>query len=332
MYSTGVLNIGLLCTLVFMTATLTVVFDLSYHVYLPSLVGHEHVIEGNGKLEGSRSLAQASGPGLGGVLVSGLGAPVAVIINAGTYLVSAIALLFIKRPEPEPTPAAAEGSVISRIGIGLRLIAQNRYLRAIAGEAATYNFFNQAFWAVLILYLSRDLHFSAVTLGVILAMTGVGAFFGSLITGRMERRWGIGRTIVVTMMISCAAPLLIPVAAGGHFLTVVLVGLAMLLNGAGVVISNVAVISLRQTVVPSHILGRTNAGYRFLVTSTAALGSLLGGWLGGQIGLRATLVVVGLGTLTALLFIARSPVSRLQNLSELISEDNQRDCTNTRIS
>lgn len=320
-----VMGVGLLSAIVFLAATLTVLFDLAYQAYIPSLVGRDHLIEGNGKLEGSRSLAQASGPGLGGVLVGLVTAPAAVLINACTYLVSAISLLFIRRREPAPASTAAEGSVISRIGTGLRLVASNPYLRAIAGEAATYNLFNQGLWAVLILYLTRELHFTPITLGVVMAMTGIGAFLGSLVAGRLGRRWGIGPTIMVTMVIACAAPLLIPAAGGGRTLSAVVVGLALLINGMGVVISNIQVISLRQTVVASEILGRANAGYRFLVTGTAALGALLGGWLGGLIGLRATLVVVGLGTLSALIFIARSPLPRLRDLSEVVADDGRRE-------
>ncbi|ARZ72277.1 MFS transporter [Streptomyces sp. HU2014] len=320
-----VMDVGLLSVIVFLAATLTVLFDLAYQAYIPSLVGRDHLIEGNGKLEGSRSLAQASGPGLGGVLVGLVTAPAAVLINACTYLVSAISLLFIRRREAEPASTAAEGSVVSRIGTGLRLVGSNPYLRAIAGEAATYNLFNQGLWAVLILYLTRELHFAPITLGVVMAMTGIGAFLGSLVAGRLGRRWGIGPTIMVTMVIACAAPLLIPAAGGGRLLSAVVVGLALLINGMGVVISNIQVMSLRQTVVPSEILGRANAGYRFLVTGTAALGALLGGWLGGLIGLRATLVVVGLGTLSALVFLARSPLPRLRDLSEVVPDDGRRE-------
>ncbi|MEH6373492.1 MFS transporter [Streptomyces sp. KLMMK] len=170
--------------------------------------------------------------------------------------------------------------------------------------------------------ISRELHFSALLLGTMLAMSGVGAFAGSVLAGRLARRWGLGRTIVATTALACAAPLLIPIAGGsgigagtgsgaggdgGHAAAtaVVAIAIALLLNGAGMAISNIHVVSLRQTVVPPELLGRTNAGYRFLVTGTAALGALLGGWLGGTIGLRATLTAAGLATLTALLFVVR---------------------------
>jgi MFS family permease len=317
----GVLGVGLLSGIVFVGATLTVFFDLSYQAYLPSLVGRDQLVEANGKVEGSLSVAQAAGPGMGGVIVGALTAPIAVLLDACTYLVSAVSLLFVRRPEPEPEASASEGSVPARIAIGLRVVVSNRYLRAIAGEAATYNLFNQALWAVLILYMSRELHFSPVVLGVVVAMTGVGAFLGSLIAGRLGRRWGLGRTVTAMMALACAVPLLIPLAGGGRVVAALIIGLALLLDGMGAVISNIQVMSLRQTVVPSEILGRTNAGYRFLVTGTAALGALLGGWLGGLIGLRPTLVVVGAGTLLAMLFIVGSPLPRLRDLSDVTPDE-----------
>ncbi|MEU1819723.1 MFS transporter [Streptomyces roseifaciens] len=345
----GLLRVELLAAIVFAAATLSVFFDLAYQAHLPSLVGRDQLIEGNGKLEGSRSIAQTGGPGIGGLIVGLTTAPVAVLLDALTYLASAVALLFIRRPEAGPaTPAATgataatatataatdPGPLLTRIGAGLRLLARHRHLRAIAGEAATYNLFNQAFWAVLVLHLSRELHFSALLLGTMLAMSGVGAFAGSVLAGRLARRWGLGRTIVATTALACAAPLLIPIAGasgigagtgagtgsgdGGHAATtaVIAIAIALLLNGAGVAISNIHVVSLRQAVVPPELLGRTNAGYRFLVTGTAALGALLGGWLGGTIGLRATLTAAGLATLTALLPVVRSPLARLRVLTD----------------
>ncbi|MFC5148258.1 MFS transporter [Streptomyces aureoversilis] len=345
----GLLRIELLAAIVFAAATLTVFFDLAYQAYLPSLVNRDQLIEGNGKLEGSRSIAQAGGPGVGGLIVGLATAPVAVLLDALTYLASAVTLLFIRRPEAGPATVTAAtaltnvttnvtapdpdpGPLLTRIGAGLRLLARHGHLRAIAGEAATYNLFNQAFWAVLVLYLSRELHLSALLLGTVLAMSGVGAFAGSVLAGRLARRWGLGRTIVTTTALACAAPLLIPIAGGigtgsgtgteagtggrAAAAAVIAIAVALLLNGAGVAISNIHVVSLRQTVVPPELLGRTNAGYRFLVTGTAALGALLGGWLGGAIGLRATLAVAGLATLTALLFVVRSPLARLRTLTD----------------
>ncbi|WP_432994352.1 MFS transporter [Dactylosporangium sp. CA-233914] len=316
-----VMNVGLLGVLVFLGATLTVVFDLAYQSYLPSLVGNHHLIDANGRLEGSRSFAQAAGPGLGGLLVGVLTAPVAILVNAATYLISATTLLTIGRkepaPEPEPGPAV---SLLTQIGRGVRLAVSNTYLRALGAEAATYNLFNQMLWAVLILFMSRGLHLSPLTIGIVLSAEGVGALLGSAVAARLSRRYGLGPTLIASILVANLAPLLIPVAGGGPVLAALIIGLALFVNGAGLCVYAIQAISVRQAAVTSDVLGRTNAGYRFAVTGAAAIGALAGGALGEWIGLRPTMLLGALGTLAAIWFVVRSPIPRLRDLAELEPE------------
>lgn len=316
------LNIGLLSMLVFLAGMLTVVFDLAYQSYLPSLVGRDHLIEGNSKLQGSASVASMSGPGTAGVLVATVTAPIAILIDAVTYLVSAVTLLFIRRTEPAPQPdAGPRKSLVAQIGHGLRLVVDNTYLRALGTEAAVYNLFNQMLWTVLILHLARGLHFHPVVIGAVLTMSGLGALLGSLVAARLSRRWGLGTTLIASIVVANAAPLLIPAATGGWWLAAPLIGGALLINGAGLGIYSIQAISLRQAAVTSDVLGRTNAGYRFAVTGAAAIGALVGGALGGWIGLRATMLVGALGTLAAIWFVIRSPIPHLRDLSEFGTDD-----------
>lgn len=314
----GVLDVWLLSVLVFLAATLTVVFDLAYQSYIPSLVGKDQLIDANGRLEGSRSFALMSGPGAGGILVGAVTAPVAVVINAVTYLVSAFTNLFIRKAEPSPQPdTGPRQPFLKQIGYGLQLVVRNTYLWALGAEAAVYNLFNQVLWAVLVLHLVRGLHWPAAAVGIVLTMSGVGAVLGSLVAGRLSRRFGLGPTLVVSIVVANAAPLLIPLASGGIVVTGIIIGLALLINGIGLLVYSIQAISVRQAAVSSDVLGRTNAGYRFGVTGTAAIGALLGGVLGEWIGLRATMVVGALGTLAALWFVFRSPIPKLRDLSEL---------------
>ena len=318
----NMLNVATLGMLVFLAAGLTVVFDLAYQSYLPSLIGRDHLIEGNGKLEGSRSFAQMTGPGAAGLLVAAVTAPIAILIDAVTYLVSAVTLLLVRRAEPAPQPETGpRKSVVTQIGHGLRLAVKNTYLRALGIEAAIYNVFNQMLWAVLILHLVRGLRFSPAVVGIVLTMSGVGALLGSLVAGRLSRRWGLGPTLIASIVIANAAPLVIPVAAGGSVLTAIMIGAALLINGVGLTVYSIQAISVRQAATTSDVLGRTNAGYRFAVTGAAAIGALLGGALGGWIGLRATILVGALGTLAAIWFVLRSPIPKLRKLSELAPDD-----------
>jgi hypothetical protein len=157
-----------------------------------------------------------SGPGAAGILVGAAGAPIAILIDAVTYLVSAMTLLFIRRSEPEPQPdPGLRKSLWAQIGYGLRLSVSNIYLRALGTEAAIYNLFNQMLWAVLILHLARGMHFQPVIIGLVLTTEGVGALLGSLVAARLSRRWGLGRTLIGSIMVANAAPLLIPAAPSG---------------------------------------------------------------------------------------------------------------------
>ncbi|MFB6391799.1 MFS transporter [Polymorphospora lycopeni] len=318
----GGLNVWLLMVLVLLSASLTVVFDLAYQSYLPSIVERDQLVDANGRLEGSRSFAQLTGPGAAGLLVGTLTAPVAVAVNAATFLVSGVTQLFIRRVEP--APAGHDGprpSVFAQIGHGLGLLLRNVYLRALGIEAAVYNLFNQMLWAVLILHLTRGLDLPPTVIGVVLTMSGVGALLGSTLSARLGRRWGLGPTLIVSIMIANVAPLAIP-AAGGHWLlAAVVIGAALLVNAAGLVIYNIQAISLRQASVTSDVLGRTNAGYRFAVTGTAAIGAVIGGALGDLIGLRATMVVAALGTIFAVVFVIRSPIPKLRDLSEVVPKE-----------
>ncbi len=315
------MDIGLLCALVFLAGALTVIFDLAYQSFVPSLVSRERLIEANGRLEGSRSFAQMSGPGVAGILVSSVTAPVAIVINAVTYLISAVTNLFIRRVESPPRPVSApRQAFLAQIGQGLNLLLRNTYLCALGAEAAVYNLFNQVLWAVLVLHLVRGLHFPPAAVGIVLTMSGVGAVMGSVIAARFSRRWGLGPTLIGSIVIANTAPLLIPLASGGVVLTAAIISLSLLINGIGLVVYNIQAISVRQASVSSDVLGRTNAGYRFAVTGTAAIGAIIGGVLGELIGLRATMVVGAVGTLGALWFVIQSPIPRLRDLSEIKPE------------
>jgi len=148
-----------------------VVFDLAYLAYLPSLVRREHLVEGNSKLAVSASVAEVGGPGLAGLLVQALTAPVALLVDAVSYLASAVSLLAIRGREPEPAPTGRGGlrHLRGEIAEGLRVVLANRYLRAIAGEAFTYNLFVQFAETLFLLYAVRQLGYKPGAVGLILS-------------------------------------------------------------------------------------------------------------------------------------------------------------------
>lgn len=309
---TGHLSMAALYPIAFLVGVLTVFFDVAYMAFLPTLVGREQLVEGNSKLEVSRSGAQIAGPGLAGLLIGLVTAPIAIAADAASFLGSALFLLGIRTPEPAPVHQGARRSVRQDIAEGLRVVLGNPLLRSIAGCTGTSNFFGSASQAIVILYLTRDLGIGPALLGLIYATGNVGYLAGALLSGRVPERIGLGPTIMVSALMFGTTAILVPLAGGPRPLVVAVLITWRVIAGAGNPLYNVNQVSLRQRITPDRLLGRMNASTRFLIWGTMPVGSLLGGWLGTALGLRPTLVVAAVGMTLAVLWVWFSPVRGLR--------------------
>jgi MFS family permease len=295
------------------TGVLTVFFDVAYQSYLPTLIGREHLVDGNGKLQASMEVAQVSGPAAGGGLTQWLGAANAVLADALSYLVSASCLWRIRTVEPEPE-RPAERNLRRDIAEGLRFVFGNRMLTAIVICTGVSNFFTNMIMAVAVLLLVRQLDASPGIVGVLMATGSLGGVLGALASGRVIRAVGQARAIWLSLVVTAPFAVLIPLVGHGWLLSLYAIG--NLIIWLGGVIYNVAQVSFRQSICPDRLLGRMNASVRFLVWGTMPLGSVLGGVLGGAIGLRETLWVGAIGSLLAPLSVLLSPLRRLRDLPE----------------
>jgi predicted MFS family arabinose efflux permease len=290
---------------------LTQVFDLAYQSYLPTLVGRDQLLDSNGKLEASRSLAQSAGPLLAGVAIQVLTAPVTLAIDALSFLIAAICFATIRTSEPDPGTRTTR-PLHTEIGEGLRFVYRQPLVRAIVGCSGTLNFCTFIQLAVFVLYVTRELGLSPAQLGVAYACGGPGALLGALISARVVRRWGLGRTILVGATCQITYCFAAPLAglAPGAALPILMAGQALF--GIGLALYGINQLSLRQLVTPEHLQGRMNASLRSLVTGAIPIGSLAGGFLGEQIGLQPTLLIGAIGSLSGLLWLVRSPLPALQ--------------------
>jgi MFS family permease len=289
----------------------TVFFDIAYQSYLPALVGRSKLVEGNAKLQTSQSVAQITGPGIGGGLAQLIGAANAVFTTGLGYLASALFLFRIKKTEPEAT-RGERGSVRAEVAEGLRFVFGNRLLRAITAATASANFFGGAILAVEVLFLVRMLGLTETGVGTILGCAGAGSVAGALTAGWWIRRFGQARTIWLVPLLTWPAQLLLPLAQPGWRTGLVVVGTA--LAGYGAVVYNVAQVSFRQTICPDELLGRMNASIRFVVWGTMPLGGLLGGALGELLGVRGALWVATAGQALAVLWVLLSPLRGMRDL------------------
>lgn len=316
----GALRIEQLYLVALLVSVLAVFFDVAYLSYLPSLVRREDLLEGNSKLQASASVAEVAGFGLGGVLVQALTAPVAILIDAVSFVVSAFSVAIIRQAEPTPAPADARPNAWREIGQGIRLLLGHPILRASAGASGTFNLFRNMVGVVIMLFFLRELHLSPLILGPLFALGGISAFLGALLAERLTRRWGVGRALLGSLLLTGLMTLLVPLAGGPLALVLVMLAAAQLLGDGAATIYEINQISLVQATTPDRMQGRINASKRFLEWAAMLLGLLVGGLLGQTIGLRPTLFVAAAGGLLSGVWLLCSPVRRLRDYGALAEE------------
>jgi MFS family permease len=314
-YALDVLRVEQLYAVVFLTGLLTTFFDTAYFSLLPSLVGKEHLVEGNSKLHLTSSVASIAGPALAGGLMQLVAAPVAILLDAASFVASAAFVGWIRKAEPTPQQSDQTHDIWGEIKEGLHVVLGNPVLKAIAGGNATYFLFSSAMSAVYLLYLARELRLAPVVIGAILAASGPGFLLGSALNGSITRRLGIGRAIVGAALLSGIANLLVPLSAIVPMIGVPLLITAQFLSGFAAMVFSLDQLSLRQAITPDRLLGRMNATMRVISWSAAPAGALLGGVV-GQVGLRPALFLAALGTLSAVLWLFFSPLPALRQVPE----------------
>jgi MFS family permease len=321
----GALTIWQLYVVGFIVGCLTVFFDVAYQSYLPSLVEREEILDGNSKLEISRSAAQIAGPGMSGIMIGLLTAPVAIVLTTVAYVASGGFLWRIRKPEPEPDyrrrRAAGEAGPGMRreIGEGLRYVFGHRYLRAIAATTASSNFFSNVAFAILLLYVVRAFELTPEEIGIAMSLGAVGFLIGAVLANPIGSRLGVGPTIVISALIF--GPAALPVALATREIAVPMMALAGFIGGFGGAIYNINQVSLRQAITPTRLQGRMNATMRFVVWGTIPAGATLGGALGSIIGLHETIWIGAIGGMFAFVPVLLSPVRRVREMPEPIVDD-----------
>jgi MFS family permease len=288
----GVLTIGQLLVVAAVTGVCTVFFDVAYQSYLPDLVGRDDLVEGNAKLQASESVSQIAGPTVGGALIQAITAPYAILVDALSFVWSAMWVAAIRKrpPKPAPKPDRHLGREILE---GIRFVLGNRMLRAIAMCTGSSNLFSAVMIAVYYVLLARQLHLSAGIIGLLSSVAAVGGLIGSLLARRLADRFGQGPTIWLSTLIG--GPTLFVVPFVHRDWTLALLALGQLVWWSSAVIYNITQVSFRQGLCPPALLGRMNATMRFLVWGTMPLGGVLGGALGAWLGVRETLVIAAIG-------------------------------------
>lgn len=309
----GVLSLSQVYVVALFGGVCTVFFDVAYQSYLPHLVGRDHLVEGNAKLQGTQSVAQVGGPTAGGLLVQALTAPYAVLLDAVSFLWSAIWIGSIRSREarPERAPDRHLGREMKE---GLSFVFGHPLLRAIAACTGTSNLFSNVAMTALVVLLAdaNQLNLSAGTIGLLFSATAVGGLLGAVVARRFAGLVGQGPALWMSIALSGLMMVPLPFVQRGWLLWAV--AAAQLVNGITIVVYNITQVSFRQLLCPERLLGRMNATIRFAVWGTIPIGALLGGALGATIGLRPTLWIAVAGSALAVLPVFFSPLRTMREL------------------
>jgi predicted MFS family arabinose efflux permease len=309
----GVLRIELLYAVTFLAGILAVLFDVAHYAYVPALVPRDELTAANGKLQVSYSAAESAGPGLAGLLIQWVSAPLAVTATAMTFLISGTLLGRIDRAEDRPAASGPRAGFRQEVAEGLRSLLGHPLLRPIVVVSALAGIFLYAVRAIYVLYATRELGLDAAQLGFIFAVGGAAALPGGLLAGCAARRLGFGVTIWGGWFLQGLTFLLIPLASGALAIPVLVA--AQALGGLAHTVANVNQWSLRQAATPDHLQARVTASHRFLVYGALPLGALLGGYLATALGMRPALLACAVGAALSPLLLLATPVRGLRGSS-----------------
>ena len=327
----GVLTMGQLFAVGFLTGLATVFFDVAYQSYVPELVARDRLHDGNGKLGATQAFSQVAGPGLGSALF-GLFKASVMAADAISYAVSTLTLMLIRAREPRSADAVAQAGQAAatpsptgfaglrkEIFAGLRFVFGHPVLRKIAACTGTANLFGSISGALEILFLVRVVHVRPADTGLLISVGSLGGILGGILAGRLSKWIGTARIIWFSVGVFGAIPILMPLTEPGPRLVLFPIAIAGL--SFTVVLYNIAQLSYRQLICPPQLLGRMNAAMRWIVWGTIPLGGVLGGVLGSLIGIRPTLWVGVIGSWAAAFWVFFSPLRKMRDIpSETIQD------------
>ncbi|HEX6700321.1 MAG TPA: MFS transporter [Gaiellaceae bacterium] len=320
----GHLSMPILYAVVVFVGAFTVLFELAYFAYLPTIVEKDDLVPANARLQGSESFGGIAGGTLGGSLVTIFRPAYALIGDAISFVVSAVSLLMIRRPErPVERPKEDVGNqmkaVLKDIGAGIGPNFRNAYLRPLTFNSATANFLAQIVLTLFVLYAARDLKIPPLWIGVIFAAGSAGGVVGALLTSFMTRRFGFGRTLIGSML-AYRVIIVTPLIAGPKSLVIVLLAITWFVTVVGVVMGNISQGTLRQVVTPDELMGRVMGAHRTLAYGTVPLAALVAGFLGSAIGVRTTMLITTVLLPLTLGWVLSSPIPRLRTVHDAVAD------------
>ena len=321
-YVSGVLRMEQLYVVMFVEAALGSMFDAAYPAYVPTLIGLEHVVDGNSKLATSSSIAEIGGPGIAGALVQAVSAPFAILVDAISFAVSAISLFLIRAPEPARPERPSKSPIRTEIIEGLQLVRRHRVLFPIAARSIIAHIAGSFYGVLYTIFLIQELHLNPFLLGLVVSAGGVGSLLGSFVAARVIRRFGLGPTLISSAILASLIGILTPLAQGPLIVATIMVFIPQFVGDGIQTIEGVAEISLIQGLSPDRILGRVNATLEVVSHGIAyPIGALAAAVAADWIGVRGGIAIGWAGMALSILVLLWSPLPRIRTAADYPTSD-----------
>ena len=305
----GMLSMPWLYAVTFLFATCGVLSGAAEQIFLTLLVGRQRLIDAQSRFAVTDSVSRLVAPGLAGLLVQWLTAPIALLFDALSFLVSAWNLR--KTQVVEPAPAPADRHPLHDIASGFAFIWRDPLLRTLAWGAALWHFFLFGYNALLVLLATRELGMTPGMLGAAHMLGGLGVLLSAVLVKRLNRRYGAGRTFLAGACGTVLGFALMPAIPAGLFgsplYSALAFGLVVLMYDCAVMLFFIPFMALRMKATPDAYIGRVISTMRFLTGVTGPAGALAAGFLGDRYGIRAGMACVAAGgvVLAAALLMSR---------------------------
>jgi MFS family permease len=302
-WALGLLTYAQLLVAALAVGLASVLFDIGNSVFIPAIVDKAQLNSRNSLMSGTHAVTQTGGPSVGALIIQGIGPVGALLIDAVSYLVSALTLRTL--PEHRSEPAPNSGS-IRLIREGWNFVVRHPVMGPCLVWATVTNFFCSAILALTPVYLVRAAGAPPVTVGLVLAMDGAGGLIGALLATRLAKNLGTARTLMVATLAAGASALLIPFTHSSGTVFFFMIGNLGL--NAGVVTGSILTRTYRQTASPPELLSQVMATTRFVSWGALPLGAAAAGLIVSVAGLRVALWVVCAGILLGPLVLLLSPL------------------------
>lgn len=313
--ATGSLSLPMLVTVAFLVSTAGTVFDLAFSGWLPRILAGDALHRANARVELARSSAFVVGPGMASGLVAAFSAPIALLADAASFIGSAALIGSARRLEPPWTPDPAPRRLRDDLTAGIRFLRRAPIVAAVVSTVTINNFSRNIALAIAVLYLFESASMSPAAVALVFAIGNTGFLAGAVIARRLTATIGMGPTMQLGVSLFGPSMLLFAIApvdlAGPAF------GAMLFANGLGIAIHNVNQVTVRQVLTPDGLRARVQSVIRLLGFGAIPLGTLVGGVIGETVGLRAALLVSGLGLLAGSVPYLLVRVARIRSMEAL---------------